>query len=98
MPDAEGLAVSFLSTRTWAESLQFCRDHPEVLGDDVKAWAELSVSLTAKATSARRGLSGTRHTCRVPWWTRLELGFANAELEQARGSWPQRRAETVQRG
>jgi len=42
MPDAAGLGVSFLNTRTWGESLQSCRDHPEVLDDDVdRALAEL---------------------------------------------------------
>ncbi len=85
MPDAAGLAVSFLNTRTWAESLQFCRDHPEVLGDDVdKALAELEGRFDREGDSgSREQVRRARATLAACRRDGLELGFANAELEQA---------------
>ena len=86
MPDAAGLAVGFLGTRTWAESLQFCRDHPEVLGDDVDgALAELERRLDSEGDmGGRDAVVQARATLAACRRDGLELGFASAELEQAR--------------
>jgi hypothetical protein len=85
MPSAEELAVGFVNTRSWAEARQFCREHPEVLNDDVdRALAALESQLDREGNAARldrvRGARALLGACRRDG---LELGLANAELDQA---------------
>ena len=85
MLDAAELAIGFISTRSWADSYQFCRDHPEVLGSDVdQALAELEQRSEREGDAAMRDTARRMRsilaTCRRDG---LDLGYANARLEHA---------------
>ena len=85
MADAAGLAGRFLGMRTWPESLQFCREHPEMLSEEVdQALAQLEQQFDREGdTASRDGVRRAHATLAACRRDGLELGFANAELEQA---------------
>jgi hypothetical protein len=85
MPDAAGLAVDFLGMRSLEEARQFCRDHPEVLSDYVdQALGELERRLGCEGDmGGRDAVRQARDTLAACRRDGLELGFANAELQQA---------------